>query len=151
MLPLKWEQCILHKCIYSIDDHTQKQIVFHIRNGGGGNGQESRETERAGERERVLGGGGYSTSCKLDHLKIHMFDKQNGQHSWRLLLISKMRNLANDVSHNQSILTAKTFGAMTIRHFHTSIVWNILKMMQCMSRFHSPSRSEDEMLSNLLT
>jgi hypothetical protein len=28
------------------------------------------------------------------------FDKQDGQHLERLLLISKMRNLANDISHD---------------------------------------------------
>jgi hypothetical protein len=30
-----------------------------------------------------------------------------------LLLISKMRNLANDVSHDQSVLTVKIFGVTT--------------------------------------
>ena len=43
-----------------------------------------------------------------------MFDKQNGQHLGRLLLISKIRNLANDISHDQSILMAKIFGETTI-------------------------------------
>jgi hypothetical protein len=42
-----------------------------------------------------------------------MFDKQDGQHLTRLLIISKMRNLANDISHDQSVLTAKIFGATT--------------------------------------
>jgi len=42
-----------------------------------------------------------------------MFDKQDGQHLEQLLLISKMRNLAN-VSHDRSILTAKTFGVTTV-------------------------------------
>jgi hypothetical protein len=42
-----------------------------------------------------------------------MVDKQDGQHLALLLLISKMRNLANDVSHNRSVLTAKIFGEMT--------------------------------------
>jgi hypothetical protein len=42
-----------------------------------------------------------------------MFDKQDGQHLERLLLISKMRNLANDISHDRSVLTAKIFGATT--------------------------------------
>jgi hypothetical protein len=48
-----------------------------------------------------------------------MFDKQDGQHLARLLLISKMRNPANDVSHDRSVLMAKIFGAMTTRHFLT--------------------------------
>jgi hypothetical protein len=51
---------------------------------------------------------------KIVDSKIHMFDKQNGQHLGRLLLISKMGNLANDVSHDRSILTATIFGATTI-------------------------------------
>ncbi len=48
-----------------------------------------------------------------------MFDTRDGQHLARLLLISKMRNLANDVSHDQSVLIAKIFGATTTRHFLT--------------------------------
>jgi hypothetical protein len=48
-----------------------------------------------------------------------MFEKQDGQHLGQLLLISKMRNLANDVSHDQSVLTAKIFGAMTTHQFLT--------------------------------
>jgi hypothetical protein len=48
-----------------------------------------------------------------------MFDKQDGQHLVQLLLISKMRNLANDVFHDRSVLTAKIFGEMTTRHFLT--------------------------------
>jgi hypothetical protein len=51
-----------------------------------------------------------------------MFDKQDGQHLERLLLISKMRNLANVISHIRSILTAKIFGATTTRHFLTRVV-----------------------------
>ncbi len=45
-----------------------------------------------------------------------MFDKEDGKHLARLLIISKMRNLANDVSHDLSVLTAMIFGAMTTRH-----------------------------------
>jgi hypothetical protein len=41
-----------------------------------------------------------------------MFDKRHGQHLAQLLLISKMRNLAYDISHNQSVLTAKIFEAI---------------------------------------
>jgi len=51
MLPLKGEQCISHKCVYSIDNHTQNQIVFYIRNRRGGKGQDSRETKRERGRE----------------------------------------------------------------------------------------------------
>jgi hypothetical protein len=36
-------------------------------------------------------------------------NKQDGQHLDQLSLISKMRNLANDVSHDRSILTAEIF------------------------------------------
>jgi len=50
---------------------------------------------------------------------MHMFDKQDGQHLARLLLSIKMRNIANDVSHSWSVLTAKIFGALTTRHFLT--------------------------------
>ncbi len=46
-----------------------------------------------------------------------MFDKKDGQHLERLLLISTMRNLANDVSHDQSVLTFKIFEAMTTQQF----------------------------------
>jgi hypothetical protein len=52
-----------------------------------------------------------------------MFDKQDAQHLEQLLLISKMRNLANDISHNQSVLTAKIFGAMTTRQFLTATLF----------------------------
>ncbi len=54
-----------------------------------------------------------------------MFDKQNGQHLKWLLLISKMRNLANDVSHDWSILTAKIFGATTTRQLDNSTISHI--------------------------
>ncbi len=50
-----------------------------------------------------------------------MFDKHDGQHLEQLLLIIKMRNLANEISHIQSILTAKIFGETT-RHFLTRVV-----------------------------
>ncbi len=50
-----------------------------------------------------------------------MFNKQDGQHLERLLLISKMRNLANDVSRDRSVLTAKIFGVMTTRQFFTFV------------------------------
>jgi hypothetical protein len=53
-----------------------------------------------------------------------VFDKQDGQHLAQLLLISKMRNLANDISHDRSNLTAKIFGATTTRHFLTISIWN---------------------------
>jgi hypothetical protein len=49
-----------------------------------------------------------------------MFDKHDGQHLAQLLLIGKMRNLANEVSHDWSVLMAKIFGAMTTRHFLTN-------------------------------
>ncbi len=48
-----------------------------------------------------------------------LIKKKDGQHLERLLLISKMINLANDVSHNQSVLTAKIFGATTTQQFLT--------------------------------
>jgi hypothetical protein len=57
-----------------------------------------------------------------------MFDKQDGQHLERWLLISKLRNLANDVSHDRSILTAKIFGATTTRQFLT-LVFDCIKVM----------------------
>ncbi len=50
---------------------------------------------------------------------MHMFDEQDGQHLERLLLISKMRNLANDVPHDRSVLMAQIFGATTTRQFLT--------------------------------
>jgi len=61
-----------------------------------------------------------------------MFDKQDGQHLAQLLLISKMRNLANDVSHDRSNLTAKIFGATTTRHFLTVLMeWHTGSPMIC--------------------
>ncbi len=51
MLPLKCERCVSHKCIYSIDNYTKNQIIFYIRNGREGKGQDSRETERERGRE----------------------------------------------------------------------------------------------------
>ncbi len=39
------------------------------------------------------------------------------KHLVGLLLINKMRNLANDISHKRSVLTVKIFGATTIQHF----------------------------------
>jgi hypothetical protein len=48
-----------------------------------------------------------------------MFDKQDGQHMAQLLLISNMRNIANDISHDLPVFTAKIFRAMTTRHFLT--------------------------------
>jgi hypothetical protein len=48
-----------------------------------------------------------------------MFDKRDGQHLAQLLFISKLRNLANYVSHDRSVLTAEIFGVMTTRHFLT--------------------------------
>jgi hypothetical protein len=48
-----------------------------------------------------------------------MFDKQDGQHLERLLLFSKIRKLANDISHDRSVLTAKIFGATTTQQFLT--------------------------------
>jgi hypothetical protein len=50
-----------------------------------------------------------------------MFDKTRWQHLAELLLISKIRNLANDVSHDQSVLTVKIFGATTTQHFPINI------------------------------
>ncbi len=70
-------------------------------------GAKDKIVERATERERALGSGGYSVGCKMDRYIIHMFAKQDCQHLERLLLISKKRNLANEVSHNRSVLTAK--------------------------------------------
>jgi hypothetical protein len=48
-----------------------------------------------------------------------MFDKQDGQHLERLLLINKMRNLANDISHDRPVLMAKIFVATTTQLFLT--------------------------------
>jgi hypothetical protein len=50
---------------------------------------------------------------------MHMFDKQDGQNLKQLLLISKMRNLAYDVSRDQSVYTTEIFGVMTTRQFLT--------------------------------
>jgi hypothetical protein len=51
-----------------------------------------------------------------------MFDKQGGQHLARLLLIRKMRNLANNISHDLSVLTAKIFGATTTRYQDCALI-----------------------------
>jgi hypothetical protein len=40
------------KCVYSIDNHTQNQIIFYIRMEEGARGQDSREKERERARER---------------------------------------------------------------------------------------------------
>ncbi len=59
-----------------------------------------------------------------------MFDKQDLQHLALLLLISKMINLANDVSHDQAVLTAKIFGAMATQHILT-INCYICELVKC--------------------
>jgi hypothetical protein len=92
-------------------------------------GAKDKIAERATEREQELGCSGYSIGCKMDRYIIHMFAKQDCQHLERLLLISKMRNLANEVSHNRSVLTAKIFGATTTQHFLTiEWIWDFLNI-----------------------
>jgi hypothetical protein len=86
----------------------------------GARGQDSRE--RAREREQALGRGGYSVSCKPTIRKYTCLINQMVNIWKQFLLISKMRNLSNDVSHVRSILTAKIFESMTTQHFLTSVV-----------------------------
>ncbi len=91
---------------------TQNQIVFYIRNGRGGKGQGSRETERERERGRESkhwGTADVASVVKQTVRKQTCSNKQDGQHLDLLSLISKMRNLANDISHARSILTADIF------------------------------------------
>ncbi len=89
---------------------THNQIVFYIRNGRGGKGQGRGETEREWGREiKHWGTVDVASVVKQTVRKHTCSNKQDGQHLDRLLLISKMRNLANDISHARSVLTAGIF------------------------------------------
>ncbi len=59
--------------------------------------QRERERGRENERRQVAD---VALVVKQTVRKHTCFDKQDGQHLEQLLLISKMRNLANDVSHD---------------------------------------------------
>ena len=76
--------------------------------------QDSREKERERGREnkyRLVAD--VASVVKLTVRKYTCLIKRDGQHLAGLLLISKMRNLANDVSHDRSVLIAKIFGETT--------------------------------------
>ncbi len=99
------------KSVYSIDDLNTRSNQFYIKTEKGGRGQYSGETERErgreGERER-----GREGECRLREdvasvvkwtIRKYVFNNLRWQHLAGLLLISKMRNLANDVSHDRSV------------------------------------------------
>ncbi len=120
MLPFENKNSAFHTNVFiqlMITHKIKSSFISEMEEGAKGKIAE-RQSQRVRERERAL----VCSGCKTDHQKIHMFDKQDVQHLERLLLICKMRNLANDISHNRSILTAKIFGVMTIRHFLTRIL-----------------------------
>ncbi len=85
-------------------------------------GQEGKIAERKRERER-----GRENKCLLMAVVVFFVKrttrkytcliKRDGQHLAGLLLISNMRNLANDVSHDWSVLMVKIFGVTTTQHF----------------------------------
>jgi phosphatidate phosphatase PAH1 len=86
--------------------------------GEGARGQDSGEKERVRERESEHRLAADVVSVvKRTIRKYTCLIKLDGQHLAGLLLISKMRNLAHDVSHDRSVLTVNIFGAMTTRHF----------------------------------
>ncbi len=83
-------------------------------------GQEGKIAERKRERERGRENkhmlmADVALVVKQTTRKYTCLIKRDGQHLARLLLISNMRNLANDVSHDWSVLMVKIL--TTTRHF----------------------------------
>ncbi len=112
------ENSVQFRIVYSIDN--LKVIARDFISKRRGKEQGSRDRERECVRVQVLGDGQGSISCKQTVRKYTCWNKQNVQHLGWLSLIIKMRNLANEVSHDRSVLTAEIFQGTTIWLFLTN-------------------------------
>jgi hypothetical protein len=87
------------KSVYSIDNLNTRSNQFYIKTEEGARGQGSRETERERGRESEYRlRKDVASVIKQTVGKLICVDKMRRQHLAGLLLISKMRNLANGVS-----------------------------------------------------
>ncbi len=113
------ENSVQFRIVYSIDN--LKVIATNsISKKKGKRARRQRDQERECVRVRILGDSQGRVSCKQTVRKYTCWNKQNVQHLGWLSLIIKMRNLANEVSHDRSVLTAEIFQGTTIWLFLTN-------------------------------